>query len=572
MTLLFEIWRRVVLTRPLAAAMVAALGSVALAAHWLVSAVLILLGLTTTYVRRAKLKPHSVGFFHPHTSDGGGGERVLWCAVREVQTLRPDAEVVVYTGDDLTGAELTRRAALRFGVTLARPIDVVKLRRRRLVEPDAYPALTLVGQAVGACVLAAEALSMYRPAVFFDTVGHAFAYPLARLAGSRVVAYVHYPTVSSDMIARVRRGAETYNNRPAVARSGALSLAKLWYYRAFALAYGACGRCASAVAVNSSWTKAHVDALWGTSADIVYPPCDVDFDVDVEKNNDATKTRDAETDPPYVLSVGQFRPEKDHALQLRAWARAKEEHPELLASARLKLAGGVRGPADAARVASLRALADAVGVGDSVDFVVDAPHARIRELLANARVGLHAMLDEHFGICVVEYMAAGAVPVAHASAGPKMDIVVPAEGVDRCGFLAETEAEYASAIARAFGLDEAERAAMVERGRNRARRMFSEGAFSSALRGTLAPVFRELETREAKARELRELVAMERASRSPSPRKGVGGTPSPGRRRGTPARGTPTRGTAGEGGRGEPAKSPLKPRELDLTSPLKKTR
>ena len=56
--------------------MVAALGSVALAAHWLVSAVLILLGLTTTYVRRAKLKPHSVGFFHPHTSDGGGGERV----------------------------------------------------------------------------------------------------------------------------------------------------------------------------------------------------------------------------------------------------------------------------------------------------------------------------------------------------------------------------------------------------------------------------------------------------------------------------------------------------------------
>ena len=79
---------------------------------------------------------------------------MLWCAVREVQTLRPDAEVVVYTGDDLTGAELTRRAALRFGVTLARPIDVVKLRRRRLVEPDAYPALTLVGQAVGACVLA----------------------------------------------------------------------------------------------------------------------------------------------------------------------------------------------------------------------------------------------------------------------------------------------------------------------------------------------------------------------------------------------------------------------------------
>jgi alpha-1,2-mannosyltransferase len=35
----------------------------------------------------------SVGFFHPFTSDGGGGERVLWCAIREVQAANPDAEV-----------------------------------------------------------------------------------------------------------------------------------------------------------------------------------------------------------------------------------------------------------------------------------------------------------------------------------------------------------------------------------------------------------------------------------------------------------------------------------------------
>lgn len=27
----------------------------------------------------------SVGFFHPYCSAGGGGERVLWCAVRAIQ-------------------------------------------------------------------------------------------------------------------------------------------------------------------------------------------------------------------------------------------------------------------------------------------------------------------------------------------------------------------------------------------------------------------------------------------------------------------------------------------------------
>lgn len=33
------------------------------------------------------------------------------------------------------------------------------------------------------------------------------------------------------------------------------------------------------------------------------------------------------------------------------------------------------------------------------------------QLLAGAIAGIHSMTDEHFGISVVEYMAAGAVPI-----------------------------------------------------------------------------------------------------------------------------------------------------------------
>lgn len=39
--------------------------------------------------------------------------------------------------------------------------------------------------------------------VFLDTAGWAFAYPLARAAGCRVVSYTHYPTVSADMLVQV---------------------------------------------------------------------------------------------------------------------------------------------------------------------------------------------------------------------------------------------------------------------------------------------------------------------------------------------------------------------------------
>ena len=37
------------------------------------------------------------------------------------------------------------------------------------------------------------------------------------------------------------------------------------------------------------------------------------------------------------------------------------------------------------------------------------------------------MWCEHFGIGIVEFMAAGVVPVAHDSGGPKFDIVTPDE-------------------------------------------------------------------------------------------------------------------------------------------------
>lgn len=48
-------------------------------------------------------------------------------------------------------------------------------------------------------------------------------------------------------------------------------------------------------------------------------------------------------------------------------------------------------------------------------------------------------------------MAAGLVTVAHASGGPKSDIVVEYDG-GSTGFLAATATEYADALEKAFGM------------------------------------------------------------------------------------------------------------------------
>lgn len=42
-----------------------------------------------------------------------------------------------------------------------------------------------------------------------------------------------------------------------------------------------------------------------------------------------------------------------------------------------------------------------------MEFCVNASFDQLRALLGDAVAGLHTMVDEHFGISVVEYMAAG---------------------------------------------------------------------------------------------------------------------------------------------------------------------
>ncbi|KAJ7717579.1 mannosyltransferase [Mycena metata] len=403
-------------------------------------------------------------FFHPYCNAGGGGERVLWTAIAYIQRTHPDVLCVVYTGDIMaTKTSILEKVQSRFSITLSpATLHFVFLTRRILVEDSSYPHFTLIGQSLGSVGLVAEALSRFVPHAYIDTMGYAFTLPVVRLLGIPAGAYVHYPTVSPPMISRV--------NRPA----------KLVYYHAFMLLYALALRRASVIMVNSSWTKKHVDAVlayppqfgrWGVvRTRIVYPSCD---------------TREMARLPlegreRVVLSIAQFRPEKDHAAQVRALHALLEEHPEYAAEGiQLVLIGGCRNAEDEARVEGLRKLAQDLGVESRVQFVLNAPYPDMLGWLRRASVGLNTMLDEHFGINVVEFMAAGVIPIAHASGGPFEDIVVPFQG-KITGYHAKTHKEFASAIHTALTLSPEEDLAIRQRARTWAVQRFSESEFEAA--------------------------------------------------------------------------------------------
>ena len=80
------------------------------------------------HIRRNRKR--AMGFFHPYTNDGGGGERVLWCAVKAIQeeTSHLDLDCVIYTGDhDASPHSLMARALDWFGVKLIHPPKVLSL-------------------------------------------------------------------------------------------------------------------------------------------------------------------------------------------------------------------------------------------------------------------------------------------------------------------------------------------------------------------------------------------------------------------------------------------------------------
>ncbi|CZR41474.1 alpha-1,2-mannosyltransferase alg-11 [Fusarium proliferatum] len=402
-----------------------------------------------------------VGFFHPFCNAGGGGERVLWAAIRATQDRWPKAKCVVYTGDhNVTKDAILNRVKTRFNIELHAPtITFLYLSKRDWVLPSTWPHFTLLGQSIGSVVLAWDAFSLLVPDVFVDTMGYAFALGLCKFLFPKVPtgAYVHYPTISTDMLDSLDSTAASGTQGAHAGKgAGAQGFAKKNYWKLFAILYSWVGSTVDIVMTNSTWTQGHIKSLWGpyrkqkSKTDpiaVVYPPTAVrEMEREVEVSEESEKRREKA-----LVYLAQFRPEKNHQLIMRSFATFLKTKSEASNGAQLILIGSVRDDSDSKRVYELRLLANELGIKDSVKFHLDAPWSDVLDWLRRASVGVNGMWNEHFGIGVVEYQAAGLISVVHDSAGPKFDIVVPIDG-QPTGFHATTEEEFAEGFEKALSL------------------------------------------------------------------------------------------------------------------------
>ncbi|KAK6100652.1 Glycosyl transferases group 1 family protein [Brugia pahangi] len=370
-----------------------------------------------------------IAFFHPYCNAGGGGERVLWCAINAMQKKFGEKyRYVVYSGDvDVTPQKILQKAKDCFDIeVIDNNLQFIYLRTRPWLESSNYPYLTLLLQNLAGLLVGVEALFRYNPHVFIDTMGYPFTLPLFRwLAGCNVACYVHYPVISREMIKLVESSEPSYNNAQWIAKNRFFTYCKLVYYRIFAIFYSLSGICSKVIMVNGTWTRDHIVALWGVDdrTYLVYPPCNVD---NLLRINSKAEKLLREERRVQMLSIGQIRPEKDHRLQICFLAELKKRllKENLNYKIRLVICGGCRDMDDVQRAKDLQLYAENMGLSnDDLEWALNAPIDKVEALLEESLIGIHTMQNEHFGISVVEGIAAGQIMIAHNSGGPKLDIL-----------------------------------------------------------------------------------------------------------------------------------------------------
>ncbi|MCL2288672.1 MAG: glycosyltransferase [Candidatus Bathyarchaeota archaeon] len=166
---------------------------------------------------------------------------------------------------------------------------------------------------------------------------------------------------------------------------------------------------------NSHYTQKAIMDYWQRDAELIYPP------VDVEDFSPAEKE-------PLVVSIGRFDPDKNY----ETIAKVARQMPNVkfVIVGRKSLADPYYD-----KIVALKP--------ENMDLIVDATRVTVSALLSKAKIYLHGMIGEHFGISVGEAMAAGCIPVVHNSGGPK-------EIIGNYGFLYSTAEECVKVIGEAL--------------------------------------------------------------------------------------------------------------------------
>lgn len=377
-----------------------------------------------------------ISFLHPFCNDCGGGEKVLWMMVQALKEYRVNNPSSNFKIKILSGIKdnvksimnnLENRFDIKLGENKNIDIEVVRLKKAHLLKPRKL--MTMILQIFGQVIFAFEVLTKIHSDYVIDTTGLPFTYWVFSLIGrSNVIAYVHYPFISNIMIEDIQRGLEGVHSRGILSKIPGMKIIKEYYYKVIFHLYKWNGRFVNFQMSNSTWTYEHMTNIWPqVKSAKLFPPCSTEL---------YRSTTDAQMRANIIVSFAQFRPEKRHKMQVDIFKKVVNKYPNM----KLHIVGSTRDPSDQALFDELQGYINQLGLGNDVILRPNLPFVEVKKLFSNAKLGIHTMRDEHFGISIIEMMSAGLVTIAHNSAGPKSDIIGAAKNC--VGILADSKIKF----------------------------------------------------------------------------------------------------------------------------------
>ena len=182
------------------------------------------------------------------------------------------------------------------------------------------------------------------------------------------------------------------------------------------------------ILTNSIFSKRAIRKYTGKNATVVYPP------VDVENFAFAAKSDAREN---LVVSCGRYSPEKNYEFILEVAEKLRGR------PIRFIIVGASSGRVSREYYEKLERIRQAKRL-KNVELLRDVDFSKLLALYGKAKIYLHAMRYEHFGISIVEAMASGLVPIVHRSGGSWEDILKAQQGT--YGFSYSTADEAAQTI------------------------------------------------------------------------------------------------------------------------------
>lgn len=285
-----------------------------------------------SWIHNKQGKRTSIGFFHPNFKHDDRNMRILWMMIESIlKKYQNDIQIILYTGDNnITNEDLSKIVKKRCNIDVdmyISSITLIYLRSQYLIESNYMNLFTTVGRAIGSIILSFEALIRFVPEIYIDCLGYPFMYPcFYYLASIPVISYMNHSIINSNLDEQINDSDNASSNTPDfILRIALLSNIKFISYQIYSYVYGWCERCSTIIYCSSLSTKTNIESIWGASnVHVIYPPYDIKQFLEMplfDHNEQTIQT---------IISVGNFREEKNHELQIRAFHKLLEKYGEII--------------------------------------------------------------------------------------------------------------------------------------------------------------------------------------------------------------------------------------------------